>query len=1004
MGYSFRDYTGDGSNATFSVPIPYINKSHIRVSVNGVDADHTWSGGSVVVTTTPPLGAAVRVYRVTPKSPIAVWSGGGPVTAKDLNTVSAQSIYALQETLDSMEERGTGPDPVVIKVDSFGDTGNGDYTADTAAANAAIAACPLGGTVKFSGEKHYYLNALDTITKGIVIDGGNCKVTCKIADPLTGNGTPLFSFAGTLSPNLYTLNAVALGATSVTCTTPAEAANVTVGSYVRLRGTDVVTKWDGSGPASVSKWEMNQVKSVDAVTGVVGLVYPTGHAYTAVTLNPVTMVDRPIVRNFASIAEVYCGTPFVGTTQSGPTAPNIIDTFVCTNVVVENVQVDGWEVVAVCPSLSIGVTCTNIRGNMPFHPLNGGRAVVFKPQWCRDVSIRQARGYNVRHLVDWGQVFDGSSELCLAVTDDVAKQFSSCAFMTHGVLNRRIKSFRDTAINCNGWSAGNTTYAQDYDVDIVDFTFIGNLGGYCTGISVVSGAENVSIINPRVAADKWAVYIAYSAKNVTVRGGSVSNSGGSAIFASDFTGHYPTDVTVEDCDISSPTSNGIYADVLGKNTFDRNKISGASIVRALNAVNCDSFSFNDNHIILDAGGSGTGCLVGSDGTKAPTGYYSVCRNRVVGTTSGTVFYLNGTTKLIAVDNRAPGCSDVVSTATLSQGDIALGGGRVDNNNDAGDVNYDITNTSVAVPAGTSGGYYLRKDLLARWRVAVSSDTESGGNAGSLLQIQAFADDGSFIDSPITAARVAGGSVNLNRPQIVTGGSAITANAYLEIRSTSGFFKGVQFSTGVLGRWIIRSNTTVESGGNAGSDLEVVARDDAGNQIDIPVLIQRVAAGNIYLQRPTVIAGGSGQASALQIVMRTAAGQNRDVQFASGTVARWKVRVNSTAEGGSSAGSDLQIIACDDAGTQIDIPIAITRAAGGDVAVNRPIQMGDAKDIKFNTTTGTKIGTSTTQKIGFWNATPIAKPTVTGSKASGAALASLLSTLATMGLIVDSTTA
>lgn len=38
-----------------------------------------------------------------------------------------------------------------------------------------------------------------------------------------------------------------------------------------------------------------------------------------------------------------------------------------------------------------------------------------------------------------------------------------------------------------------------------------------------------------------------------------------------------------------------------------------------------------------------------------------------------------------------------------------------------------------------------------------------------------------------------------------------------------------------------------------------------------------------------------------------------------------------------------------------------------------ITLADAKDIILNTTTGTKIGTATTQKIGFWNATPIFQP-------------------------------
>lgn len=39
-----------------------------------------------------------------------------------------------------------------------------------------------------------------------------------------------------------------------------------------------------------------------------------------------------------------------------------------------------------------------------------------------------------------------------------------------------------------------------------------------------------------------------------------------------------------------------------------------------------------------------------------------------------------------------------------------------------------------------------------------------------------------------------------------------------------------------------------------------------------------------------------------------------------------------------------------------------------------VELADAKNIVVNTTTGTKIGTGTSQKLGFWNATPIVQPT------------------------------
>jgi hypothetical protein len=52
----------------------------------------------------------------------------------------------------------------------------------------------------------------------------------------------------------------------------------------------------------------------------------------------------------------------------------------------------------------------------------------------------------------------------------------------------------------------------------------------------------------------------------------------------------------------------------------------------------------------------------------------------------------------------------------------------------------------------------------------------------------------------------------------------------------------------------------------------------------------------------------------------------------------------------------------------------------------------------------QLGQLTTQKIGFYGAAGVAKPAVTGSRAGNAALASLLTQLANLGLLTDSSTA
>jgi hypothetical protein len=49
------------------------------------------------------------------------------------------------------------------------------------------------------------------------------------------------------------------------------------------------------------------------------------------------------------------------------------------------------------------------------------------------------------------------------------------------------------------------------------------------------------------------------------------------------------------------------------------------------------------------------------------------------------------------------------------------------------------------------------------------------------------------------------------------------------------------------------------------------------------------------------------------------------------------------------------------------------AATGTIAATGHITITDAKNVVLDTTTGTKIGTGTTQKLGLWNATPIVQP-------------------------------
>ena len=67
-----------------------------------------------------------------------------------------------------------------------------------------------------------------------------------------------------------------------------------------------------------------------------------------------------------------------------------------------------------------------------------------------------------------------------------------------------------------------------------------------------------------------------------------------------------------------------------------------------------------------------------------------------------------------------------------------------------------------------------------------------------------------------------------------------------------------------------------------------------------------------------------------------------------------------------------------------------------------LHLADAGDITVGTTTGTKIGTATTQKIGFYNATPVVQPTAVADATTAVdvitQLNALLAKLRTLGII------
>jgi microcystin-dependent protein len=106
MAYSFAQYAGDGSNTIFSVPFPYLSKTHVIVSVNGVETTaFTWlTSASIQLTTAPSAGAVVDIRRKSSRDARLVdFQDASLLTEEILDQDANQHFYLAQEAFDDAD-------------------------------------------------------------------------------------------------------------------------------------------------------------------------------------------------------------------------------------------------------------------------------------------------------------------------------------------------------------------------------------------------------------------------------------------------------------------------------------------------------------------------------------------------------------------------------------------------------------------------------------------------------------------------------------------------------------------------------------------------------------------------------------------------------------------------------------------------------------------------------------------------------------------------------------
>jgi hypothetical protein len=102
MALAYAQSLGDGVTRIFTVPFPYISKTHVQIKVDGAITAYTWlSDTSIQLAVAPVAGAIVDRRRVTPRDTVLVdFVDGSTLVESDLDLATMQVFFLAQEAFD----------------------------------------------------------------------------------------------------------------------------------------------------------------------------------------------------------------------------------------------------------------------------------------------------------------------------------------------------------------------------------------------------------------------------------------------------------------------------------------------------------------------------------------------------------------------------------------------------------------------------------------------------------------------------------------------------------------------------------------------------------------------------------------------------------------------------------------------------------------------------------------------------------------------------------------
>jgi chemotaxis protein histidine kinase CheA len=105
MDYFARvSYVGDGVTNTFSIPFDYLDQSHVKAFIDGVEEVNKSfpSAGQIQLSSTPPQDSVVLIRRETPKERLVDFQNASMLDEEVLDLDSNQMLYITQEASDEM--------------------------------------------------------------------------------------------------------------------------------------------------------------------------------------------------------------------------------------------------------------------------------------------------------------------------------------------------------------------------------------------------------------------------------------------------------------------------------------------------------------------------------------------------------------------------------------------------------------------------------------------------------------------------------------------------------------------------------------------------------------------------------------------------------------------------------------------------------------------------------------------------------------------------------------